>query len=138
MSEEEPLLLKIHKNHIEDVEFQTRIAGSTFYENAQDLLKALKKSSVTQAIKLNFVREPNNLEDRYAVQVYLSLLNYSQIYLIGHVPRDCSHLIFYVLEHPNLYDFRVYNIRILGCTPEKENAGLFFNFKIYTIPQYRN
>lgn len=135
---DEPIILKIHKNHIEDVEFQTRLAGSTFYDNAQELLKALKNSSVTQAIRLNFVCEPNNPEDKYAVQIYLSLLNYSQTYLIGHVPKDCSHLIFYVLKHPNLYDLSVYNIRILGCTPDKENAGLFFNFKITPIPQYTN
>ena len=132
MSDEKPAILKLHDDHIQDIQFSSHVVGSTFYPHAQEIIKLLKRVPSNQII-LRFKPEPDNEFDPYAVAIFVSIQNAKKEYMIGHFPKEGSSLIFYVLTHDKDYQMKVTNIYASGGDKQRDLCGLFFDFNIYKL-----
>lgn len=127
-----PKILQIHENHLEEVRFSSRVAGTTFYGPSQEILRILR-DNVPQDPKhiiLMFEREPDNEVDENAVEVYVTVPNAKKRYKLGHIPKDGAPVISYVLLHKDEYTIKVDSISLSGGDGDKKCIGLFFDFRI--------
>lgn len=127
-----PKILEIHESHLEEVIFSSRVAGSTFYDNSQEILKLLKDNvpQDPEHILLSFRREPDNEADENAVEVYVSIPNAKKSYKLGHIPKDGAPILSYILLHEDEYQIKVDSINLCGGDAQRECIGLFFDFRI--------
>lgn len=127
-----PKILQIHEDHLEDVRFSSRVAGSTFYDPSQQILKILKDNVPQDPnhIILMFEREPDNEVDENAVEVYVTIPNAKKRYKLGHIPKDGAPIISYVLLHKDEYTIKIDRVSLSGGDVNRECIGLFFDFRI--------
>lgn len=129
---EKPKILQIHEDHLEEVIFSSRVAGSTFYDNSQEILKILKDNvpQDPKHILLSFKREPDNEADENAVEVYVTIPNARKKYKLGHIPKDGAPVFSYVLLHEDEYRIKIDRLSLHGGDAQRECIGLFFDFRI--------
>ena len=130
--EQLPDILKIHKDNIGEVQFSSRVAGTTFHPPAQEVLRVLKRVNPNQII-LRFEPEPTNEVDPYAVAIYVTIQGATREQKLGYFPQSGSQLISYVLTHTDEYNLIISNIHIAGGTEDKEMLGLFYDFRIIKL-----
>ena len=129
---QKPAILKLHEDHIDEVNFSSRVAGSTLYPHAQEILRLLKRVP-SKNIILRFVREPDNEFDPNAVAIYVSIKDAHNEYKIGHFPKDGAPLISYVLSHSKEYQIIIRSISLSGGDEQRDLVGMFFDFNIYKV-----
>ena len=128
-TKEKPLILNKYGDQINKQVFSSHVVGTTFHENAQEIIKLLKRVRPSNII-LILTREPDNEHDENAVAIYVTIKGSSRKHKLGYFPMEGSELIAYVLDNPNEYSIKLGNIRILGGDLSKEFVGLFFDFII--------
>ena len=127
-----PSILKLHGDNIKDVQFSSRLVGSTFYPKAQEVLCFLKGVK-SEDIILSFEREPDNPYDSNAVAINVSVNGAKKSVKVGHFPKEGAELLSYVLLHDKEYSVKVKNISLCGGEEDKKLVGMFFDFNIVKI-----
>lgn len=102
MNKELPLFLQNLTCDITDCVFTLKLVGSTFQYNAQEVLQAILDNNMVNKVILELVREPENIHDKHAVKVMLSVDGYSCTYHVGYVSRDISETISFLLQDDDL------------------------------------
>ena len=128
---QEPDELRCHKDCINTVLFHSKLVGSTFFSDAQPLLKALKDSN--SPFTLHITPDQNNSYDPYATFIEVSIPSSPRRRVIGHVPQEQSYFFSYLLNHSSTYSFTILNVQLRGGTSDKPFIGLFFDFNVRKI-----
>ena len=102
MNRELPLFLQNLTCDVSDCVFTLKLVGSTFQYKAQEVLQVILDSNMVDKVVLDLVREPENIHDKYAVKVMLSVDGYSGTYHVGYVSRDISETISFLLQDDDL------------------------------------
>lgn len=97
-----PLFLQNLTCDITDCVFTLKLVGSTFQYNAQEVLQAILDNNMVNKVILELVREPENIHDKHAVKVMLSVDGYSGTCHVGYVSRDISETISFLLQDEDL------------------------------------
>ena len=124
-----PKILELHKDDLEDTNFDMRVAGTTFVENHEEIL-GLLKSVPQEKLNLVFSREPENEYDSNAVRVSIKVEGFEKSRFVGYIPKTHSEMVSYVLSHRDEYRLLVTRPVLCGGVEGKENVGIFFNMKI--------
>ena len=117
------------KTNPDELVFDMRVAGTTFVEDSEELLKTLKS---VPSDKLNLVlsREPDNEHDPNAVRVSIKVEGYDKSRFVGYIPKDHSEIVSYVILHRDDYKLLVTHPTFCGGVEGKEYIGIFFGMKI--------
>lgn len=127
-----PSILKLHGDNIKDVQFSSRLVGSTFYPKAQEALSFLR-SVKQEDIIVKFEREPDNPFDHNAVAINVSVKGAKKFIKVGHFPKEGAELLSYVLLHDKEYKIILSNLSFHGGDGDKRMIGMFFDFNIIKI-----
>ena len=127
---EMPTFLKIHEKDIDEINFSSNVAGTTFIKNSQEFFRFLQERVPTDSLRLLLFREPENEYDNNAVRVEISIKGSDKHKKIGYIPRDRAQLLSYVLSEPSRYRVDIYNIALVGGDEIRENIGIFFDYHI--------
>lgn len=102
MNKELPLFLQNLSCDITDCVFTLKLVGSTFQYNAQEVLQAILDNNMVNKVILELVRDSENIHDKHAVKVMLSVDGYGDTYHVGYVSRDISETISFLLQDEDL------------------------------------
>jgi len=112
-----------------DMQYETKVAGTTFIKDSQSLLGFLSNQDSNQII-LEFESEPTNKWDLHAVKVMVGMIGKKTRYHIGYIPKEFSEFFSYVMDG-DTYDISVISLKILGGERYGvSNCGLTFKFKL--------
>lgn len=131
MEKRMPMILRQYGEAIDTVNFQTNVAGITFAENSNEILKLLKEKVQKENIRLRLTKEEFNEFDSNAVRVDISIVGSKRFYKIGYIPRDKNELLSYVLSFPEKYNVFISNVNVVGGDYGK-NYGVYFNYNVLT------
>lgn len=126
MNEELTLFLQNLTCDITDCVFTLKLVGSTFQYNAQEVLQAILDNNMVNKVILELVREPENIHDKHAVKVMLSVDGYSGTYHVGYVSRDISETISFLLQDDDLC-VHISDVFMSGGGGLDYYVGLMFN-----------
>lgn len=127
---EKTWVLEQYRDNIEEVQFSSKLMGSTFIPGSQECLRYLKDNYKKHTIDFKLEREPDNEHDEFAVKVLLSISGPDGYHKLGYVPKEEAPTLSYVLENPKKYIFQLDGFYLSGGSVEKENVGLFFDYHI--------
>lgn len=102
MNRELPLFLQNLTCDVSDCVFTLKLVGSTFQYKAQEVLQVILDNNMVDKVVLDLVRETDNIHDKHAVKVMLSVNGYSGTYHVGYVSRDISETISFLLQDDDL------------------------------------
>jgi hypothetical protein len=131
MEENREFIREIVKEYIGregKIEFYTKVVGTTFIQNGQNILKYLSTVNFKDII-LFYEREPDNPHDECAVKVIVGVKWSAKTYFIGYVSKDYSELVSNVLKS-EFFGLDTYDIRILG-DKDTRYYGMSFRFRLY-------
>ena len=97
-----PKLLQDLRCDVSDCVFTLKLVGSTFQPNAQAILQTIMDANMENRVLIELVREPENIHDRNAVKVMLSVDGYKGTYHVGYVSMDISETISFLLHDEDL------------------------------------
>lgn len=102
--------------------FETRVAGTTFRDNAQNILRFLSTNVSPDDIVIDLEREPDNPYDPNAIKVILSVTWSKKRYHIGYIPKNLA--AFFVEMMSKGIEIRVLRAIVVGGFEESANYGL--------------
>lgn len=102
--------LKYHITNGLDVDFTTKVVGTTFTEG-QKLLKYLKVKAKKEDIILSVIHEKDNQYDPNALRVDVSVTWSDKVYHLGYLSKDIAKLkCGYEDINVRIKDFRILNV----------------------------
>lgn len=128
-----PAVLRIHGENIDQVNFQTNVAGTTFAKDADRVLRFLKEKVPVSDIRIRLRRERENPYDPLAVSVGVSVKGAKKFIKIGYIPREVNAVLSYAIDHSETYAIQIHDVSLFGGDELKPNIGLFFRYNIFKV-----
>ena len=120
-----PKLLRDLRCDVSDCVFTLKLVGSTFQPNAQAVLQTIMDANMVSMVRLELIREPENIHDSNAVKVMLSVDASKGTYHVGYVSMDISETISFLLQDDDLC-LRISDVFMSGGGLDYY-VGLMFN-----------
>jgi hypothetical protein len=131
-----PSILKLYGDNIGNINFSTKVVGTTFIRDNNRVLKYLRDNISKDRVFLSLVQEPDNPYDSNAVRVEFCLSDvthtcFSNSKKLGYIPRNSTEIINYVLNNSRDYSIDIYDMSVVGGTFNKPNFGMYFSYHIF-------
>ena len=122
-------VLDTFKDNIHMMSFNTKVVGTTFRPNGQNILKYLARNVKSYDIVLEFEREPDNQYDPNAVKVIVGIKSSVKKHHIGYIPKDISDFFAHVIDCGR-YDITVDKVTLVGGISGFDNYGMEFDYRV--------